>query len=57
VILQKAVPVLDGDTPDTLAARIFQAECEAYPEALQLFADGRVKLDGRRVCILPPQGT
>jgi phosphoribosylglycinamide formyltransferase 1 len=49
VILQRAVPVLDSDTPDTLAARVFEAECEAYPEAIQLIADGRVKLEGRRV--------
>jgi phosphoribosylglycinamide formyltransferase-1 len=53
VILQKAVPVLDGDTPQTLAARVFQAECEAYPEALQLIADGRVTVEGRRVRIAP----
>lgn len=49
VILQKAVPVLDDDTPDTLAARVFEAECEAYPEALRLLATGRVTLEGRRV--------
>jgi phosphoribosylglycinamide formyltransferase-1 len=53
VILQKAVPVLDDDTPDTLAARVFEAECAAYPEALQLIADGRVRVEGRRVRILP----
>jgi formyltetrahydrofolate-dependent phosphoribosylglycinamide formyltransferase len=53
VILQKAVPVLDDDTPDTLAARIFEAECEAYPEALRSIAEGRVTLDGRRVRIAP----
>jgi formyltetrahydrofolate-dependent phosphoribosylglycinamide formyltransferase len=51
VILQKAVPVLDDDTPDSLAARVFQAECEAYPEALQLIAEGRVRVEGRRVRI------
>lgn len=51
VILQRAVPVLDDDTPDTLAARVFEAECEAYPEALRLLATGRVTLDGRRVRI------
>lgn len=51
VILQKAVPVLDGDTPDTLAARVFEAECEAYPEALRLIAAGRVTVEGRRVRI------
>jgi phosphoribosylglycinamide formyltransferase-1 len=55
VILQQAVPVLSDDTPDTLAARVFQAECEAYPEALQLIAEGRVKLEGRKVRILPPR--
>jgi hypothetical protein len=54
VILQKAVPVLDDDTPDSLAARVFAAECEAYPEALRLIAAGRVKLEGRRVRISPP---
>lgn len=55
VILQKSVPVLSDDTPDTLAARVFQAECEAYPEALQLIAEGRVQLEGRKVRILPPR--
>jgi formyltetrahydrofolate-dependent phosphoribosylglycinamide formyltransferase len=53
VILQKAVPVLDDDTPDSLAARVFEAECEAYPEALQLIAEGRVRVEGRRVRIAP----
>jgi len=52
VILQKAVPVLDGDTPDTLAARVFGAECEAYPEALRLLAEGRVVVEGRRVRVI-----
>jgi len=32
------VPVLPGDTPDTLADRVFQAECEAYPEAIRKLA-------------------
>jgi phosphoribosylglycinamide formyltransferase 1 len=49
VILQQAVPVMDDDTPETLAARIFEAECEAYPAAIQLIADGRVRVEGRRV--------
>lgn len=49
IILQRAVPVLDGDTPETLAARIFAEECRAYPEALALYAAGRLQLDGRRV--------
>jgi phosphoribosylglycinamide formyltransferase-1 len=51
VILQKAVPVLDDDTPETLAARVFEAECEIYPEALRLIAAGRVRVEGRRVRI------
>lgn len=51
VIVQRAVPVLDDDTPDSLAARVFQAECEAYPEALRLIAEGRVAIEGRRVRI------
>jgi len=51
VILQRAVPVLDDDTPETLAARVFEAECEAYPEALRLLAAGRVTVEGRRVRI------
>jgi formyltetrahydrofolate-dependent phosphoribosylglycinamide formyltransferase len=49
VILQKVVPVLDDDTAETLAARVFAAECEAYPEALRLLAGGKVTVDGRRV--------
>lgn len=42
VVLQKRVPVLPGDTPETLAARVFAAECEAYPEAVRMFAAGRL---------------
>lgn len=49
IILQKCVPVLDDDTPDTLAARVFEAECEAYPEAIALFAAGRLRVEGHRV--------
>ena len=53
VIVQRTVPVLDDDTPETLAARVFEAECEAYPEALRLIAAGRVRIEGRRVRIRP----
>ena len=53
IIVQRAAPVLDDDTPETLAARVFEAECEAYPEALRLIAVGRVTVDGRRVRIKP----
>lgn len=51
IILQRPVPVLDGDTPDTLQARIYEQECEAYPEAIRLFAEGRIRIVGRRVHI------
>ena len=52
IILQRTVPVLDDDTPDSLAARVFEQECEAYPEAIRLFADGRLRVEGRRVRVL-----
>jgi formyltetrahydrofolate-dependent phosphoribosylglycinamide formyltransferase len=52
IILQRAVPVLDDDTPDTLAQRVFREECEAYPEAIRLFAEGRLRVEGRRVHLL-----
>ena len=51
ILVQRCVPVNDGDTPDALAARVFQAECEAYPEAIRLIAEGRVTVQGRRVVI------
>jgi phosphoribosylglycinamide formyltransferase-1 len=51
ILVQKCVPVKEDDDPDTLAARVFQAECEAYPEAIRLIAEGRVMVQGRRVVI------
>ena len=51
IVLQRVVPVRDDDTPDALAARVFEQECEAYPEAIRLFAEGRLRLEGRRVRI------
>ena len=53
IIVQKVVPVLKDDTPDSLAARVFEAECKAYPEALQLIAEGRVTVKKRKVRIVP----
>jgi phosphoribosylglycinamide formyltransferase-1 len=53
ILLQRAVPVLDDDTAESLAERVFQAECEAYPEALRLIGQGRVRIEGRRVQIRP----
>jgi phosphoribosylglycinamide formyltransferase-1 len=55
ILVQKCVPVLDDDTPETLAARVFEVECEAYPEALRLIAAGRVHVEGRRVRIRKPR--
>lgn len=49
IILQKTVPVLDDDTPDTIAARVLVAEHAAYPEAVRLIAQGKVRVNGRRV--------
>lgn len=54
VILRREVPVLPGDTPDALAARVFEAECEAYPEAVALFGAGRLRLEDGVVRVLPP---
>ena len=51
IVLQAAVPVLPDDTPETLAARIRQEEHRIYPEAIRLFAEGRLAIDGRRVTI------
>jgi formyltetrahydrofolate-dependent phosphoribosylglycinamide formyltransferase len=51
IILQKSVPVHEGDTAETLAARVIVAEHQAYPEALRLMAEGRVSVDGRIVHI------
>jgi phosphoribosylglycinamide formyltransferase 1 len=49
IIAQRPVPVLEDDTSDTLAARVFKEECKALPEAITLYAEGRLKLEGRRV--------
>jgi phosphoribosylglycinamide formyltransferase 1 len=52
IIVQRSVPVLDDDTPETLHARIQVEEHKAYPEALQLLAEGRLDVSGRRVRVL-----
>ena len=49
IVLQRTCPVLDDDTPDTLARRVFEQETIAYPEAIRLFAEGRLRIEGRRV--------
>jgi phosphoribosylglycinamide formyltransferase-1 len=52
IVLQAAVPVLDDDTEETLSARILAEEHRIYPEAVRLFAEGRLRLEGRRVHVL-----
>ncbi len=51
IIIQATVEVKDNDTPDTLAARILEYEHKIYPEAVRLFAEGRLSINGRRVKI------
>jgi len=51
IILQASVPVLADDTEDTLAARILSEEHRLYPEAVRLFAEGRLSIAGRRVVV------
>jgi phosphoribosylglycinamide formyltransferase 1 len=53
IVLQAAVPVERGDTEETLAARILVQEHRLYPEAVELFAQGRLRIEGRRVIVLP----
>jgi len=48
IVLQRTVPVLDGDTPDTLAARILVEEHAIYPEAVEVVLAGGWRIDGRR---------
>ncbi|MCL5289684.1 MAG: phosphoribosylglycinamide formyltransferase [Bacillota bacterium] len=52
IILQAAVPVLDDDTEETLAARILEQEHRLYPEAVKLFAQGRLQVMGRKVLVI-----
>jgi len=54
IIGQQIVPVLDDDTPAVLASRVFAAECRALPEAISLYADGRLRVEGQRVRLLDP---
>lgn len=55
IILQEAVPVLEDDTVETLAARVQAAERRLVPEAIRLFAEGRLEIDSeRRVCLRKP---
>lgn len=52
IILQAAVPVLAGDTEETLGARVLEQEHIIYPQAIQLYCEGKLQVDGRQVRIL-----
>ncbi len=52
IIIQRACPVLETDTPESLGQRVFEEEKIAYPHAIRLFSQGRLRIDGRRVQIL-----
>ena len=52
VIMQKSVPVLEGDTAETLAARVLTVEHEILPETVRLFCAGKLGVDGRHVHVL-----
>lgn len=56
IIFQEAVPVLPGDTEETLHKRIKEVEQRLYPEAIRLFAQGRLRVDGRRVTVTDATG-
>lgn len=51
IIIQAAVPLLEGDSEETLSARIQKEEHRIYPEAIRLFAEGRLQVTGRRVAV------
>lgn len=53
IILQRAVAVADDDSAETLEGRVFAAECDAYPEAITLFSQDRLRVTGRRVHVRP----
>jgi len=55
IILQESVRVEPDDTVESLTARILEKEHEILPKSIQLFAEGRLKIEGRRVRVLPPQ--
>lgn len=55
IIWQQPVPVFADDTADSLAARVFKAEKEAYPHVIKLLANGRIRIENGRATILKPQ--
>lgn len=55
ILHQRLVELHADDTPATIAAKVFEQECLAYPEALGWHLDGRVRIEGRRAIVLPPR--
>jgi phosphoribosylglycinamide formyltransferase-1 len=55
IICQASVPVLPGDDPDSLAARVLAAEHQIYPRAVKWFLDGRLRIVGNQVQVQPPE--
>ncbi|MGE5612622.1 MAG: phosphoribosylglycinamide formyltransferase [Bacillota bacterium] len=53
IIVQRTCAVMEGDTPEELAHRVFEQEKLAYPEAIRLFQQGKLKVEGRRVRVVP----
>jgi formyltetrahydrofolate-dependent phosphoribosylglycinamide formyltransferase len=53
IIVQRSCPVKEGDTPEALADRVFEQECIAYPEAIKLFAEGKITVENNIVKINP----
>lgn len=53
IILQRCVPIMEDDTPETLQKRVLEEEHKALPLAVHLFAHGRLRIDGDRVRVLP----
>jgi len=53
IIIQRPVEVAPDDTPETLAEKVQAEERTAYPEAIRLYAEGRLKVEGRKVRVLP----
>lgn len=51
IVLQRAIPVLENDDAENLSQRVLEVEHKLYPEAIRLFAEGRVKVEGRKVRI------
>ena len=56
IITQAVVPIEQDDTAEALAARILEQEHQVYPEAVRLFAEGRLRIEGRRVRIVDGEG-